>query len=278
MVRSAAKNHRHVGVVTDPADYGRVLDALQKGDGALDEGLRRELALKAFALTARYDAAIARWLFEQRARRRRHRRALPARTSPWPGAAQAELRYGENPHQQAAFYVASQPAGAPEPSVATAEVLNGKALSYNNLVDLDAALALAKEFDEPFVAVHQAQQPLRRRGRGRRSPRRSRQAWAGDPLSAFGSVLAFTRPVDLASAEFLVAGNRFVEAIVAPAFDAGRVRAPDQQAQVGQERAPARLRPVRPGLAARRRASRCKHARRRLPAAGPRPARPRASG
>jgi phosphoribosylaminoimidazolecarboxamide formyltransferase / IMP cyclohydrolase len=218
MLRSAAKNHRHVGVVCEPADYGRVLDALQRGSGELDEGLRRELALKAFATTARYDAAISRWLFERERADGRTEELFPESYA-LVGTRSALLRYGENPHQKAAFYVNPHAgAGAPEPSLATAEILNGKQLSYNNLVDLDAALALAKEFDEPFVAVLKHNNPCG----GASAPvlaNALEQAWAGDPLSAFGSVLCFNRAVDAACASFLVEGNRFVEAVLAPAFE-----------------------------------------------------------
>jgi phosphoribosylaminoimidazolecarboxamide formyltransferase/IMP cyclohydrolase len=214
MVRSAAKNHRFVGIVTEPADYGRVLDEMQKGEGALSEALRRELAAKAYALTARYDAAISAWMFEEE-------RASGAISARFPdsfslaGTKVADLRYGENPHQLAAFY---RVGGTREPSLASAEIKNGKHLSYNNLVDLDAALALAREFDEPFVAVCKHNNPCGAASASRIADALE-HAWAGDPVSAFGSVLSFTRPVDLASAEFLVSGNRFVEAIVAPGFD-----------------------------------------------------------
>ena len=215
MVRSAAKNHRFVGIVTDPADYGRVLDELEKQEGALSEGLKRELALKAFQTTARYDAAISAWLFEQELRDGRTDDIYPD-SAAVVGRKVMGLRYGENPHQSAAFYSV---AGVREPSIASAEIQNGKQLSYNNLVDLDSALALAKEFDEPFVAVLKHNNPC---GAAAATTIASalEKAWAGDPVSAFGSVLAFTRPLDLAAAEFLVSGNRFVEAIVAPSFDA----------------------------------------------------------
>ncbi|MCB9914197.1 MAG: bifunctional phosphoribosylaminoimidazolecarboxamide formyltransferase/IMP cyclohydrolase [Planctomycetes bacterium] len=214
MVRSAAKNHRYVGIVTDPADYGRVLAELEAHGGALGDDLRRELACKAFALTARYDAAISRWMFAQEVADGKSATPFPA-TYALAGEKTLELRYGENPHQLAAFYRVS---GEDEPSVATAEVLNGKALSYNNLVDLDAAHALAKEFAAPFVAVTKHNNPC---GAAAADTIEAalEAAWAGDPLSAFGSVLAFTRPVNLACADFLVSGNRFVEAIVAPSFD-----------------------------------------------------------
>jgi len=209
MVRSAAKNHAHVGIVTDPADYGRVLDELQKREGALSDELRAELAFKAYALTARYDGAISRWLFEQDGDS-----AFPSGFS-MGGVKAMDLRYGENPHQKAAFYSTG---AAGEPSVAEAEVLGGKALSFNNIVDLDAAFALAKEFNEPFVCVIKHTNPC---GAAIHEDIDAalEEAWSGDPISAFGSVLAFTRPVNLASAQFLVEGNRFVEAIIAPSFD-----------------------------------------------------------
>lgn len=220
MVRSAAKNHRFVGIVTDPADYGRVLDEMQKHGGGLTERFKRELATKAYATTARYDAAISAWMFEQDSK------TAPADAPTFPesftlaGVKVADLRYGENPHQQAAFYRTS---GFTEPSLANARVLNGKTLSYNNLVDLDAALALAKEFDEAFVAVLKHNNPCGAASASTIAEALA-QAWDGDPLSAFGSVLAFTRPVDVASAEYLVSGNRFVEAIVAPSFEDAALR------------------------------------------------------
>lgn len=213
MVRSAAKNHRFVGIVTHPGDYGRVLDELTKLGGALSDELRRELAQKAFALTARYDAAISAWLWEQD-------RPRGAEASRFPGSFALagekafDLRYGENPHQGAAFYRTP----LEEPCAAHAEVLNGKSLSFNNLVDIDAAHALAKEFDEPFVCVIKHTNACGAAAAPTISAALER-AWSGDPISAFGSVLAFTRPLDLASATFLVEGNRFVEAIIAPSFD-----------------------------------------------------------
>jgi phosphoribosylaminoimidazolecarboxamide formyltransferase/IMP cyclohydrolase len=218
MVRSAAKNHRFVGIVVDPSDYGRVLDDLNRHGGALSDELKRALAVKAFQTTARYDAAISSWLFAQELRD-------GLQSDPYPESATVvgtkvmSLRYGENPHQTAAFYRSpSSLPGALEPSLATAELLGGKQLSYNNLVDLDAALALAKEFDEPFVAVTKHNNPCGAAA-APAIARALEQAWAGDPISAFGSVLAFTRALDLACAEFLVSGNRFVEAIIAPSFD-----------------------------------------------------------
>jgi phosphoribosylaminoimidazolecarboxamide formyltransferase/IMP cyclohydrolase len=213
MVRSAAKNHRFVTVVTDPGDYGRVLDAMQRNGGATTEALRGELAQKAFALTARYDATISRWLFDED-KKDGGEWSFPSSFA-LAGALARGLRYGENSHQKAALYLTPEPG----PSAAKAEVVGeGKELSYNNFVDLDSALALCLEFDEPFVCVLKHNNPC---GAAAASSIAAALAgaWAGDPLSAFGSVLGFTRPVDLASAEFLVSENRFVEAILAPSFE-----------------------------------------------------------
>ena len=215
MVRSAAKNHKFVSIVTEPDQYSEVLGEMQSNDGGMTLEFRRTLAQRAFARTAAYDAAVAAWLFEQ------DRGEAAEGASPFPdsfassGKKVLDLRYGENPHQSAAFYASSP---AQEPCVAHSEVLNGKALSFNNLVDLDAAHALAAEFDEPFVAVIKHTNPCGA-AVGATISEALERAWSGDSLSAFGSVLAFTRPVDLASATFLVEGNRFVEAIVAPDFD-----------------------------------------------------------
>jgi phosphoribosylaminoimidazolecarboxamide formyltransferase/IMP cyclohydrolase len=212
MVRSAAKNHRYVGIVVDPADYGRVLDEI--GTGGLSEATRRALAVKAFQATASYDAAISAWLFDSEVKD-----GLAA--DPYPemaalvGRKAMSLRYGENPHQSAALYAQALTS---EPSIAAAELHSGKQLSYNNLVDLDAALALAKEFEEPFVAVLKHNNPCGAAA-GATIAEALEKAWAGDPISAFGSVLGLTRQLDLACAELLVSGNRFVEAIVAPSFE-----------------------------------------------------------
>ncbi|HRV81702.1 MAG TPA: bifunctional phosphoribosylaminoimidazolecarboxamide formyltransferase/IMP cyclohydrolase [Planctomycetota bacterium] len=211
MVRSAAKNHASVGIVTDVADYEKVLAEMRTHDGALSQDTREHLALKAFARTAQYDAHIERYLTGH----------AHVGNQPFPplfqleGALVQELRYGENPHQRAAFY---RTVDSGEPSVGNAEVLGGKALSYNNLVDLDAALALAKEFAEPFCCVIKHTNPCGA-AIGANLAEAIERAWSGDPVSAFGSVLAMNRSVDLAVARFLVEGQRFVEAIIAPSFD-----------------------------------------------------------
>jgi len=211
MVRSAAKNHAFVAIVTDSSDYEQVVANLKENDGCTTDALRQALAQKAFALTARYDAAVSGWLFEGE---RSDENPFPTSFS-LAGRRQGEaLRYGENSHQSAAFYRTAKTGT----SVSHAEFLGGKELSYNNLVDLDAALGLALEFDEPFACVIKHTNPCGA-ACAESAALALEQAWAGDPLSAFGSVLAFNRPVDLACARFLTGGNRFVEAIVAPSFD-----------------------------------------------------------
>ena len=214
MVRSAAKNHRFVGIVTEPAQYPDLLAELTEHEGALTDDFRRSLAQAAFARTAAYDSAIAGWLFDA------DRDADDTDSSRFPnafslaGVKALDLRYGENPHQAAAFY---RTAPAPPSSAAHAEVLNGKALSYNNLVDLDAAHALAMEFEAPFVCVIKHTNPCGAAQADTIAGALER-AWEGDSLSAFGSVIAVNRTFDLAAATFLVDGGRFVEAIIAPDF------------------------------------------------------------
>jgi len=213
MVRSAAKNHRFVAVVTDPDDYDAILKELSTFGGELAQATRTRLARKAFALTARYDAAITRYLESQR--------GAEAATEALPdvytltGTKLGDLRYGENPHQRAAFYKVP---GASESGIATGKVLGGKALSYNNILDLDSALALVREFDEPAVVVVKHNNPC---GCATRRVLReaAEAAWAGDPVSAFGSVIAINRPVDRATADFLADEGHFVECVVAPSFE-----------------------------------------------------------
>ncbi|MGH7200969.1 MAG: bifunctional phosphoribosylaminoimidazolecarboxamide formyltransferase/IMP cyclohydrolase [Planctomycetaceae bacterium] len=211
MVRAAAKNHAHVVVVTRPEQYPRVLDAV-RGDG-LDDQLRRELAAAAFEMTARYDRAIADYMSDlTNPSIEPSRFPLDLRLS---FRKQAELRYGENPHQAAAFYVE---ADAPPATLAAAEQLHGKELSYNNLLDLDAALALVRDFTQPAAVVIKHNNPCGC-GIDERLAEAFRRAYDGDPVSAFGSILGFNRPVDLATAEQLCEPNRFVEAIIAPGYD-----------------------------------------------------------
>lgn len=211
MVRAAAKNHGGVGVVVDPGDYAEVLAALQEGEGALSEELRRRLAAKAFHHTAEYDAAIARWM-----------EGDPAAETPKRFPASLDLaldrvlvpRYGENPHQRAAVY-AVRGAGGVFSGFAS---IQGKELSWNNLLDADAARRIIGQFEEPAVAIIKHNNPCGV-GLGADLPAAYLRALATDPVSAFGSILAVNAEVDAAFAEAI--GDLFVEVLVAPSFSAG---------------------------------------------------------
>jgi phosphoribosylaminoimidazolecarboxamide formyltransferase/IMP cyclohydrolase len=213
MIRSASKNHSRVGVVTRPNQYASVLEALQAGP--LPAGLRRELAAAAFEMTARYDRAIADYMARLVDSAPEAAAEFPERLS-LEFSRRQELRYGENPHQHAAFYVESN---LPPASLAAARQLHGKELSYNNLLDLDAALNLVREFRDPAAVVLKHNNPCGA-GIGTSLVQAFQRAYAGDPVSAFGSILGFNRPVDLDVAEELCQPDRFVEAIIAPDYTA----------------------------------------------------------
>ena len=207
MVRSAAKNHADVAIVVDPADYDAVLADI-RATGGVSEERRRELAVKAFRATAAYDGMIADYLGRD-----------PA--TPFGATLHAQwyrvqgLRYGENPHQEAAFYRAPSVEG---PSIATARVLQGKELSYNNIVDADAALQLALEFAEPACIAIKHTNPSGVATAGS-SLEAFRKAKRCDPVSIFGGIVAFTRGVDTATAEEMK--DIFLEIVLAPSFSAG---------------------------------------------------------
>jgi phosphoribosylaminoimidazolecarboxamide formyltransferase / IMP cyclohydrolase len=214
MVRSAAKNFQSVGVVTDPADYAAVASELRR-KGELSLGTRLVLARKAFARTARYDGEIATELERLAANGTVALNApskLPERIHIALERRQT-MRYGENPHQAAALYI---PAGEAVSGLAGAKQLQGKELSYNNLVDLDAAWRLSLEFQEPAVAIIKHNNPC-----GAAEQASIREAYAKalacDPVSAFGSVIAVNRPLDGATAEEM--SKLFIECIVAPAYE-----------------------------------------------------------
>jgi len=214
MVRSAAKNFQSVGVVTDPGDYGAVASELRQ-KGELSLGTRLALAQKAFGRTARYDGEIATELERLAANgdvRMGQPAALPERIHIALERKQA-MRYGENPHQAAALYI---PAGAPAAGLAGAKQLQGKELSYNNLVDLDAAWRLALEFQRPAAAIIKHNNPC---GAAEQASLREAyvKALACDPVSAFGSVIAFNRVLDGAAAEEVA--KLFVECIIAPGYE-----------------------------------------------------------
>ncbi|MEU3019335.1 bifunctional phosphoribosylaminoimidazolecarboxamide formyltransferase/IMP cyclohydrolase [Nocardiopsis sp. NPDC007018] len=213
MVRASAKNHGSVAIVVDPAHYGDALDAVRAGGFTLDQ--RKHLAGLAFQHTAAYDAAVADWFAGAYAP------DAEARETGWPAfraathTRQAALRYGENPHQRAALYADSTGGG-----LAGAEQLHGKAMSYNNYVDADAALRAAYDFDEPCVAVIKHANPCGI-AVGADNAEAHRKAHASDPVSAFGGVIATNREVgaELAGQIFEV----FTEVVVAPGFTAEAV-------------------------------------------------------
>jgi phosphoribosylaminoimidazolecarboxamide formyltransferase/IMP cyclohydrolase len=211
MVRSAAKNSAHVGVVVDPADYDLVATELERA-GSLSDATRFHLMKKAFGHTAAYDAAIAEYLTS--------RETPDAAPAHFPGTLAAvygkvqDLRYGENPHQAGAVYRGAREPD--EPTVAFARVLQGKELSYNNLLDLEAALAAVKEFDEVACVVIKHNTPCGV-ALGRTPAEAFASARACDPVSAFGGIVALNRPVDAAAAKELT--DLFLECVVAPGYD-----------------------------------------------------------
>ncbi len=214
MLRSAAKNFQSVGVVTDPEDYPAIVSEL-RGKRELSLATRLELARKTYARTARYDGEISTELERLRANGEINIVApekLPQRIHISLERRQT-MRYGENPHQSAALYI---PAGRPAAGLAGAKQLQGKELSYNNLVDLDAAWKLVTEFRRPGVAIIKHNNPCGAAEQGSLLDAYLK-ALVCDPVSAFGGVLAFNRALDAAAAEEV--GKLFVECIVAPGFE-----------------------------------------------------------
>jgi phosphoribosylaminoimidazolecarboxamide formyltransferase / IMP cyclohydrolase len=212
MIRSAAKNHAFVTVIVDPADYGRVLEEMRAGGGAVTAATNRELAKKVFRLTAHYDGAIADYLgsLDEKGERQRFGETLHVEL-----VKAQDLRYGENPHQQGAFYREAGDLG-PEPSVAKARQLQGKELSFNNIVDANAALELVKEFRETVAVAIKHTNPC-----GVATSKRSladalRKCRACDPVSIFGGIVGTNREVDAETAAELK--EIFLEIVIAPAF------------------------------------------------------------
>jgi phosphoribosylaminoimidazolecarboxamide formyltransferase/IMP cyclohydrolase len=202
MIRSAAKNHDGVTIVTDAEDYDAVIEDMKANDGATSPALRRRLAGTAYARTAAYDAAIGRWFAEQ------NDDAFPRRFSV-SGTRVQSLRYGENPHQKAAFYAT----GNDRPGVATATQIQGKELSYNNLNDTDAAFELAAEFGTPAMAIIKHANPCGV-ALGDTLADAYAKALKCDPVSAFGGIIAVNRPMDAAAAEAMK--DIFLEVVIAP--------------------------------------------------------------
>lgn len=218
MVRSAAKNHASVGIVTSPDQYARVLEQLARGSGQLSDAFRFELAIAAFNRIAQYDAAIANYLsaLEPAGGQLEFPRQLNQCFSKI-----MDLRYGENPHQQAAWYRdATGPAGDSSSGLTKAKQLQGKELSFNNIADADAAWACAMQFNGQFdssacvIVKHANPCGVALAGSAQEAYQR---AFATDPTSAFGGVIAFNQPVDGDCARSLIA-QQFVEVLLAPSF------------------------------------------------------------
>jgi phosphoribosylaminoimidazolecarboxamide formyltransferase/IMP cyclohydrolase len=217
LVRAAAKNFAHVAVVVDPADYALLLEQIDRPDG-IDAPTRLYLAQKAFRHTSRYDAAIAGYFSQVEARESGFAVAESDDVFPYRLALSFEkvqdLRYGENPHQRAAFY---SDLGSTLYSVAAARKVQGKELSFNNILDLDAAWRVVTEFHEPAATVIKHTNPCGT-GLGSTPLEAFDRAWEGDPVSAFGGIVAINRRVDAATAKKMAAV--FIEAVIAPGLEA----------------------------------------------------------
>jgi phosphoribosylaminoimidazolecarboxamide formyltransferase/IMP cyclohydrolase len=213
LIRAAAKNHEHLAVLTRPDQYPSLLASI-RNHGGTALNLRRMLALAAFETTAAYDRAIADYLGSQI--------NAPADSgAKFPASLQLEyslrqtLRYGENPHQKAAFYVEPAVRGS---NLATARLRHGKELSYNNLLDLDSALRLVRQFVDPAACILKHNNPCGA-AEGADLADVFERAYEGDPVSAFGGIVGVNRPVDQKTAQRMSQPGRFLEAIIAPGFE-----------------------------------------------------------
>ncbi|MBN1283587.1 MAG: bifunctional phosphoribosylaminoimidazolecarboxamide formyltransferase/IMP cyclohydrolase [Proteobacteria bacterium] len=216
MLRSAAKNHEDVAVVADSADYSGIIEEMDRNAGALTRETKFRLAKKVFAATARYDSAIISYLSSMDDGGRK----LEMPTSAgFTFELVQNLRYGENPHQRAAFY--RDPAGASEPAIVNARQLQGKELSYNNIMDADAVLEMVKEFQgSRFAAVIvKHANPCGAAVSDKSLAEAYENAFGCDPLSAFGGIIGVNRPLDAATAAKI--GETFFEVIAAPSFEKG---------------------------------------------------------
>ena len=217
MIRAAAKNHASVTVVVDPADYEKLLGEMKQHAGATCPKFRRKMAQKAYARTAAYDAAISNWLGAVIDSPDNKAEGFP-RTFTVQFTKSQEMRYGENPHQKAAFYVARGP--GVDASVSTARQLQGKELSYNNIADTDAALECVKEFnDQPACVIVKHANPC---GVAQSDSLLAAydRAFITDPESAFGGIIAFNRELDAQTANVILE-KQFVEVIIAPSVAPG---------------------------------------------------------
>ena len=216
MVRAAAKNHKDVTIVVNAADYPRVLSEMQGNEGSLTYNTRFDLAIKAFEHTAEYDGMIANYFGARLdstdcAEDCEHEHSEFPRTYNIQVSKKQDLRYGENSHQSAAFYVEND---IQEASVATATQLNGKELSFNNIADTDAALECVKEFDQPACVIVKHANPCGV-ALGENILQAYDRAFKTDPTSAFGGIIAFNRELDATTAQAII-DRQFVEVIIAP--------------------------------------------------------------
>ncbi len=207
MIRAAAKNHAYAAVVTSPESYDAVLDELRSAGSRLSMPTRESLAAEAFAYTARYDTAVARWFAEK------SEDFPPLHVRAYEKV--ADLPYGENPHQRAAYY---QQVGARTHLLSMVQQHHGKQLSFNNLLDLDSVRSIVADFSEPACVIVKHNNPCGA-ALGADPLEAYERAFATDPLSAFGGVIAFNRPVDVATAERL--SEQFVEVLFAPGYEDG---------------------------------------------------------
>ena len=211
MVRATAKNHKYAAIVVNTNNYNRIAETLEN-EGGLSDSLRFQLAVEAFEHTAAYDAAIANHLglrdFEQPEQKSNFPRTFNTQF-----IKSADMRYGENSHQKAALYVERN---ATEASVATAEVIQGKALSYNNIADTDAALECVKSFEQPACVIVKHANPCGV-AIGTDIHEAYTRAYTTDPTSAFGGIIAFNRPLDTATTRAIL-DRQFVEVIIAPSI------------------------------------------------------------
>ncbi len=213
MVRSAAKNNLYVSVIVEPGDYQEVLKEMEENDGSLTLDKRRELAAKAFSHTANYDSAISNYLNQKQ---EKNPKFLFGKYE-----LKQELRYGENPHQSAAFYLnTSETKGS---NIASAEQIQGKELSYNNIADTDAAYECVKTFSEPACVIVKHANPCGV-ALGNTIEEAYERAFASDETSAFGGIIAFNQALDKSTAERIIK-NQFVEVIIAPGIDDGAIKA-----------------------------------------------------
>jgi len=207
MIRAAAKNHAFAAVVTSPESYDAILDELRGADAQLSMSTRESLAAEAFAYTARYDTAVARWFSEK------SEDFPPLHVRAYEKI--ADLPYGENPHQRAAYY---QEVGPRMHLLSMVRQHHGKQLSFNNLLDLDAARGLVGDFTQPACVIVKHNNPCGV-AVGASALQAYERAFATDPLSAFGGVIAFYQPIDVATAERL--SEQFVEVLFAPSYEDG---------------------------------------------------------